>query len=201
MNDGHSYNFTLINSIDQTLQTFYSSKISYEQRKELDKNLTNFSNNLANIDILSQILEGDYSNNLKFFASNSLLNIITSNYLSIDFVFKERIFLNQLKYIFSKSEELWNNTNNSYLLKSLIQLLARIVRIDYLKNPIYQKIVLSELNALYCLLGNFSSLIFVEMEFKFSFEKGNLAKRSFNVTLLAVSTVNIVISWRNFHLY
>jgi len=141
MNDGHSYNFTLINSIDQTLQTFYSSKISYEQRKELDKNLTNFSNNLANIDILSQILEGDYSNNLKFFASNSLLNIITSNYLSIDFVFKERIFLNQLKYIFSKSEELWNNTNNSYLLKSLIQLLARIVRIDYLKNPIYQKIV------------------------------------------------------------
>ena len=66
---------------------------------------------------------------------------------------------------------------------------------------IYQKIVLSELNALYCLLGNFSSLIFVEMEFKFSFEKGNLAKRSFNVTLLAVSTVNIVISWRNFHLY
>jgi len=28
---------------------------------------------------------------------------------------------------------------------------------------IYQKIVLSELNALYCLLGNFSSLIFVEV--------------------------------------
>ena len=67
------------------------------------------------------------------------LNIITRNYLSIDSTFKEKLFFSQLKFIFSKSEELW--IKYSFLLKSLIELIARIVRIDYLKNPNYQKVV------------------------------------------------------------
>jgi len=132
MSNNQTQNLILL--LEDSVIRFHSTT-NNDERKNLDIFLSQ-SISTENIYIFKEILFDSNSPYSKNYAANSLIKLITQNFISVNIQFKEELYTFLAEYIFKNSLSLFS-TDLKFLFKSLIELLCRIVRVSFLQSNVF----------------------------------------------------------------